>query len=89
MAVRWLRQSAAMIADEDTRGAELARTVQARAEQFLAGSEKQSLRSDSNCGTDRVGWTWVPRLACRAVPNHAVPGTLHPEVPGQQCTLNS
>ncbi|MGA2066008.1 MAG: hypothetical protein ABSG86_13630 [Thermoguttaceae bacterium] len=41
MAVRWLRQSAAMIAEEDPRGAELARAVQARADQFLAGSEKQ------------------------------------------------
>jgi hypothetical protein len=41
MAVRWLRQSATMTAAEDPRGAELARAVQARAEQFLAGPEKQ------------------------------------------------
>jgi hypothetical protein len=41
MAVRWLRQSAAMIAEDNPQQAELAKTVQARAEKFLAGTEKQ------------------------------------------------
>jgi hypothetical protein len=41
MAVRWLRQSAAMIAEDNPQQAELAKAVQARADKFLAGSEKQ------------------------------------------------
>jgi hypothetical protein len=40
MAVRWLRASAAMIAEEKPKQAELAKTIEARAEKFLAGPEK-------------------------------------------------